>query len=385
MALRKTVYLDHAATSFPKPEGVRRAVMEHLEQYSASPGRSAHSLSLAASRVLFAARETIAAFFHVDDSQKVIFTRNVTESLNLAIYGMLHAGDHVVTTSMEHNSVMRPLRDLERRGIIHLTVVPSSPEGFADIPEIARVVQGTNPKLLVVNHASNVTGTLADLKKISETKGKAYFLVDAAQTAGSFPLHLDTMDVDLLAFTGHKGLQGPQGTGGLILKSGREPLRPLVRGGTGSHSEFEEQPDFLPDRLESGTPNGCGFAGLAAGIRAVEERGIRAVREHEKVLTGVLLERLLAVDRIRVLGPRDPDEQTAVISLQVDGMSPSEVGFQLDRKFGICVRTGLHCAPAAHKTIGTFPQGTVRISLGMSNSMDDVDAVIEALQWIASR
>ncbi|MBW2095426.1 MAG: aminotransferase class V-fold PLP-dependent enzyme [Deltaproteobacteria bacterium] len=385
MEPRKTIYLDHAATSFPKPEKVKQAVLDHFERYSASPGRSGHSMSLAASRSLFDARETIAAFFHVDDSRKVIFTRNVTESLNLAIYGMVREGDHVVTTSMEHNSVMRPLRDLEARGIIQLTVVSSSPEGLADIQGLARAVQSGNPRLLVVNHASNVTGTLVDLKRIAEIKGSAYLLVDAAQTAGSIPIHLDSLDVDLFAFTGHKALQGPQGTGGLILKTGQEPLLPLMQGGTGSHSEFEQQPDFLPDRFESGTPNGCGFAGLAAGISAVEEWSIPALREHEKKMTERLLEGLLSMDRIHVLGPRDPDKQTAVLSFQVDGISPSDVGFQLDREFGICVRTGLHCAPAAHRTIGTFPQGTVRISMGMTNSMADVEAALEALEWIISR
>lgn len=385
MEPHKTIYLDHAATSFPKPERVREAVVEHFEKYAASPGRSGHSLSLAASRSLFDARETIAAFFQVDDSRKVIFTRNVTESLNLAIHGMVREGDHVVTTSMEHNSVMRPLRDLEARGIIGLTVVASSREGFPDVKGLARAVKSTSPRLLVVNHASNVTGTLADLGQIIGIKGSAYLLVDGAQTAGSIPIHLDALDVDLFAFTGHKALQGPQGTGGLILKTGEEPLRPLVLGGTGSHSEFEQQPDFLPDRLESGTPNGCGFAALAAGISAVEEKGVAAIREHEEALTGKLLEGLLAMDRVRILGPADPQKQTAVVSIQVEEMSPSEVGFQLDREFGICVRTGLHCAPSAHRTIGTFPQGTVRISLGMTNSTEDVERVIEALKWILSR
>ncbi len=379
------IYLDHAATSFPKPDAVKQAVLDYLDRYSANPGRSAHSLSLEASRSLFDARETIADFFHVNDSRKVIFTRNVTESLNLAIYGMLREGDRVVTTSMEHNSVMRPLRDLEERGIIRLTVVPSSPEGFADIPGIARAMDSGPVRLLVVNHASNVTGTLVDLARVSELKGSAFLLVDAAQTAGSIPIDLASLEVDLLAFTGHKALQGPQGTGGLILKTGKEPLTPLMRGGTGSHSEFEQQPDFLPDRYESGTPNGCGFAGLAAGIHVVEERGVPAIREHEKLLTERLLSGLLGLDRVLVFGPRDPEKQTAVVSIQIRGMSASDVGFQLDREFAVCVRTGLHCAPAAHRTIGSFPQGTVRISMGMTNTMDDVEAVVEALTCIVSR
>ncbi len=380
----RIIYLDQAATSFPKPEGVKQAVLDYLERYAANPGRSGHSLSLEASRSLFDARETIAAFFHVDDSRKVIFTRNVTEALNLAIFGITRQGDRVVTTSMEHNAVMRPLRDLEARGIIQLTVVPSSPEGFADIPGIARAVHLEKPRLLVVNHASNVTGTLVDLKRISELKGSAYLLVDAAQSAGAVPIELDALDVDLFAFTGHKALQGPQGTGGLIFKTGREAVLPLIRGGTGSHSEFEQQPDFLPDKYESGTPNGCGVAGLAAGVRSLMERGVQAIRDHEKHMTEGLLKGLNGLERVRVFGPMDPEKQTAVVSIQVDGMSPSEVGLRLDRDCSICVRTGLHCAPAAHRTIQSFPQGTVRISMGMSNSMEDVERTVEALRWLTS-
>ena len=326
----------------------------------------------------------MARFFKVSDSRQVIFTKNVTEALNLAIYGILEQGDHVVTTSMEHNSVMRPLRDLESRGIIQLTVVPSSREGFADIPGLARAVRPEQTKLLVINHASNVVGTLVDLHAVSEIKGSAYLLVDAAQSAGCVPIDLSRLDVDLFAFTGHKALRGPQGTGGLILKTGKEPVKPLMRGGTGSHSEFEAQPEFLPDRLESGTPNVPNFLGLAAGIRVLEATGVDQIRAHEKELTGHLLEGLLRMDRVRIYGPGDPEKQTAVVSINVDGMSPSEVGFQLDRNFDICVRTGLHCAPSAHRTLGSFPRGTVRISMGMTTTMNEVEEVLEALKWLVS-
>jgi len=381
---RSPIYLDHAATSFPKPGEVIDAVAEGLREFSANPGRSAHFLSHGASRVLFGARETIARFFNAPDSRQVIFTKNVTEALNLAIYGMLEQGDHVVTTSMEHNSVMRPLRDLESRGIIQLTVVPSTKEGFADVKGMADAIRPDQTKLVVVNHASNVVGTLVDVEAISEVKGTAYLLVDAAQSAGCVPIDLRRLDIDLFAFTGHKALLGPQGTGGLILKTGKEPVRSLMRGGTGSHSEFEEQPQFLPDRLESGTPNVAGLHGLAAGIKVLEAKGVEQVRSHERELTGRLLEGLLRMDRVHVYGPKDPEKQTAVVSINVDGMSPSEVGFQLDRNFDICVRTGLHCAPSAHRTIGSFPQGTVRISMGMTTTQNDVEEVLEALKWLVS-
>ncbi len=381
---RHVVYMDHAATSFPKPDAVIDAVAEGLRDLSANPGRSGHFLSLEAGRALFQARETVARFFGVPDSRQVIFTRNVTEALNLAIYGMLRQGDHVVTTSMEHNSVMRPLRDLETRGIIQLTVVPSSREGFADIAGMARAVRPGQTRLIAVNHASNVVGTLVDLEAVSEIKGSAYLLVDTAQSAGCFPIDLSALDVDLFAFTGHKALRGPQGTGGLILKTGKEPVKPIVRGGTGSHSEFEAQPEFLPDKLESGTPNVAGFHGLAAGIQLLEAEGVDKIRAREKELTALLLEGLLRMDRVHVYGPRDPERQTAVVSIDVDGMSPSEVGFQLDRNFDICVRTGLHCAPSAHRTIGAFPRGTVRISMGMDTTENDVNEVLEALKWLVS-
>jgi len=381
---RHPVYFDHAATSFPKPEAVKRAVVEHLDKFSANPGRSGHFLSLEASRALFEARETVADFFHVDDSRKVLFARNATEALNLAIYGLLRQGDHVVTTSMEHNSVMRPLRDLEARGVIQISVIPSSPEGGADIKALAKAVRPKQTRLMVVNHASNVVGTLVDIERVAEVKGNAYLLVDAAQSAGVVPIDLSALAVDFLAFTGHKALQGPQGTGGLILKTGKEPLIPLMRGGTGSNSEFEKQPEFLPDKFESGTPNGCGASGLAAGIEVVRKQGVKKIREHEKKLMGKLFEGILPMDRIHVYGPRDPEKQSAVVSINVEGMLSSEVGFQLDRNFDICVRTGLHCAPSAHKTIGSFPQGTVRISMGMTNTEDEVEEIIQALRWLVS-
>jgi selenocysteine lyase/cysteine desulfurase len=274
--------------------------------------------------------------------------------------------------------------DLESRGIIQLTVVASSPEGVADVKGIAAAVRPEQTRLIVVNHASNVVGTLADLDPLSDIKGSAYLLVDGAQSAGSVPLDLSKYGIDFFAFTGHKAMLGPQGTGGVIFKTGKEPVRPLIRGGTGSHSEYEEQPMFLPDYFESGTPNGVGMAGLAAGIRAVEAKGVEAIRAHEKRLTGRLLEGLLQMDRVHVFGPRDPERQTAVVSINVSGMSPSEVGFQLDRNFNICVRTGLHCAPSAHRTIGSFPQGTVRISMGASTTADEVEEILEALKWLVS-
>ncbi len=377
------IYMDNAATSCPKPKEVIDAVCHHLSTLSANPGRSAHSLSLEASRALFNARQTVADFFGASDSRNVIFTLNVTEALNLAIYGMLRRGDHVVTTSMEHNSVMRPLRHLESEGVIDLSVIPSHTDGSVDMDGVAKSVRPGKTRILAVNHASNVTGTIADIKALSDIKGKALLLVDAAQTAGCLPINLQGMGVDLLAFTGHKALLGPQGTGGLVISKGAEQIMPIKRGGTGSNSEFEQQPDFLPDRLESGTANGCGIAGLARGIEIIKALGIENIRSHEKKLTEIMLEGLKKIRRVRVYGPLDPDRQVAVVSINIEGMSPSDVGYALDRSFNICVRTGLHCAPSAHRTIGSFPQGTVRLSMGLYNTEDDVEKTIDALTWIA--
>ncbi|RLB00012.1 MAG: cysteine desulfurase [Deltaproteobacteria bacterium] len=377
------IYMDNAATSYPKPGEVIDAVCHHLSTLSSNPGRSAHRLSLEASRALFDARQTVADFFGASDSRDVVFTLNVTEALNLAIYGILRKGDHVVTTSMEHNSVMRPLRHLESEGIIELSVVHSFPDGSVDIDGIAKRVKQRKTRLLVVNHASNVTGTIADIKAISRVKGEALLLVDAAQTAGCLPIDLKEMGIDLLAFTGHKALLGPQGTGGLVINTTRECILPLKRGGTGSNSEFEQQPDFLPDRLESGTANGCGIAGLARGIEVIQTMGIDNIRMHEKKLIEIMQEGLKEIKGIRIYGPMDAERQVAVISINIEGISPSDVGYALDRSFNICVRTGLHCAPSAHRTIGSFPQGTVRFSMGIYNTEDDVEKAIDALTWIA--
>jgi len=378
------VYMDNAATSYPKPKEVVDAVCHHLRALSANPGRSAHRLSIEASRALFDARQTVADFFGAADSRNVVFTLNVTEALNLVIYGTLCRGDHVVTTSMEHNSVMRPLRHMESEGLIDLSVVPSHTDGSIDIGGIAKSLKPHKTRLLVINHASNVTGTIADIKAISGIKGEALLLVDAAQTAGCLPIDLQDMGIDLLAFTGHKALLGPQGTGGLVISKGAEQIVPMKRGGTGSNSEFEQQPDFLPDRLESGTVNGCGIAGLARGIEVIQEMGIENIRMHEKKLTKIMFEGLKRIKGLRIYGPLDPDRQVAVVSINIVGMSPSDVGYELDRSFNICVRTGLHCAPSAHRTIGSFSQGTVRLAMGVYNTEDDVEKTTDALRWIAN-
>ncbi|MGB9889772.1 MAG: aminotransferase class V-fold PLP-dependent enzyme [Anaerolineae bacterium] len=380
------IYLDNAATSWPKPPGVLAAMARFLTEVGANPGRSGHRLSVEAGRIVYAAREAVAELFHTPDPLRVVFGMNATEGLNLALRGLLRPGDHVVTSSMEHNSVMRPLRALEREGV-EVTVVPCSAEGFLD-PQAVLSALRPNTRLVVLNHASNVTGTIlpvAEVGRALQQMNGPLLVVDAAQSGGAVPIDMQADGMDLLAFTGHKSLYGPTGTGGLIIGE-RVPLeefRPLIRGGTGSRSEHEEQPDFLPDMCESGTPNAVGLAGLEAGVRWVLERGVEAIRAHEMELTQRLLDGLREIPGVTVYGPTDARRRTAVVSFNIAGMEPSEVGMRLDEEYGIMCRVGLHCAPAAHRTIGTFPSGTVRFALGAFSTREEVDAALWAVARLA--
>ncbi|MFQ6100163.1 MAG: aminotransferase class V-fold PLP-dependent enzyme [Anaerolineae bacterium] len=381
------IYFDNAATSWPKPPGVAEAMIHFMNEVGANPGRSGHRLSVEAGRVVYNAREAVAELFNVPDPLRVVFGPNVTEALNLALRGYLRPGDHVVTSSMEHNSMMRPLRVLEREGV-EVTVVRCSPEGFLDPADVEKAVR-PNTVMIALNHASNVVGTLlpvAEVGAICRRHG-LLLLVDAAQTAGAYPIDVQADGVDLLAFTGHKSLYGPMGTGGLIIgeRVDLARLEPLKRGGTGSRSELEEQPDFLPDMCESGTPNAVGLAGLEAGVRWVSERGVETIRAHGVELAQRLIDRLREVAGVIVYGGLDATRQTATVSFNIAGLEPSEVGLRLDEECGIMCRVGLHCAPAAHRTIGTFPVGTVRFGLGCLNTMEEVDAAISAVQGLARR
>jgi cysteine desulfurase family protein len=375
------IYFDNACTSFPKPPVVIDAIRDYFLSIGSSPGRSGHRLALEAGRLVFEAREGLSRLFNISRSERIVFTYNATEALNLAIMGLLAEGDHVITPSMEHNSVMRPLNYLLSKGIIELTVVPCSEKGHIDLGALRRSMK-KNTRLIAVNHASNVMGAIAPLEEIGTLSGEIPFLVDAAQSAGAVPIDVEAMGIDLLAFTGHKSLYGPQGTGGLFVREGIDP-RPLRRGGTGSKSESWDHPDFLPDKYECGTPNTPGIAGLGEGARFVLNKGIDAIRQHEMRLTQSLLEGLEDMAEIAVYGPKNPREQTPTVSINVRGREPSEVGYRLDREFDIMSRVGLHCNPGTHKTIGTFPDGTVRLSMGYFNTREEVDQVLEALRTIA--
>ncbi len=381
------IYLDNAATSFPKPPQVVDAIVHFLTKIGANAGRSGHRLSVEAGRIIYETREALAELFHIPDPLRIVFGHNVTEMLNLVLRGFLRPGDHVVTSSMEHNSVMRPLRALEREGV-EVTVVPCSPEGLLDPVELERALR-PNTRLIVLNHASNVTGTILPVREAGRIARRygTFLLVDAAQTAGAYPIDAEADGIDFLAFTGHKGLFGPTGTGGLYIgpRVLLEELRPLKRGGTGSRSELEEQPDFLPDKYESGTQNAAGLAGLGAGVRFILETGVEEIRRHEMELTALLLEGLSSIERVRLYGPQDLSSRVGIVSFNIEGMEPSEVALALDEEFGIMCRPGLHCAPSAHKTIGTFPRGTVRFSVGFFNTREEVEKAIEAVKKIARR
>lgn len=376
------IYLDNAATTFPKPESVYGAVDDCLRNYCANPGRGGHKLSLKSGRVLLEARELLAELFNVDSPENVILTQNATEALNLAIKGFLNAGSHVITTSMEHNSVMRPLKILEERGI-ETSIVQCNEYGEIDVKSIKKEIK-KETALIVATHASNVVGTITPIEDIGDL-AKRYgltFLVDASQTAGVYQIDMEKMNISMLAFTGHKSLMGPQGTGGLCIREGLK-LIPLQEGGTGSKSESLYQPDIMPDRYESGTHNTPGIAGLCAGINFINSKGIDTIRSHEQELTRYFLDGLREIKDVRVYGTKEVEKQAPVVSINIGDIGSSEISYILDETFDIATRSGLHCAPMAHKTIGTLEQGTVRFSFSIFNTIYQVDTVLDAIAHIA--
>jgi cysteine desulfurase/selenocysteine lyase len=381
----QVIYFDNAATSWPKPPGVAEAMVHFLAQVGANPGRAAHRLAVEAGRIVYNAREAVAEIFNAPDPLRIVFGANVTEALNLALRGLLRPGDHVVTSSMEHNAMMRPLRALESGGI-EVTVVQCSPQGTLDLADVEAAIQ-SNTKLVALNHASNVVGTLLPVAEVGAVcrRHGLLLLVDAAQTGGAYPIDVQADGIDLLGFTGHKALGGPMGTGGLVIgervDEGR--MEPLVRGGTGSNSEREVQPDFLPDMFESGTPNAVGLAGLEAGVRWMLARGVSAICARKVALTGALIDGLRTIPGVTVYGTLDAELQTATVSFNVARMSPSQVGLRLDDEYGILCRVGLHCAPAAHKTLGTFPGGTVRFGLSGFSTAEEVEMALLAVEKLA--
>ncbi|MEW6378280.1 MAG: aminotransferase class V-fold PLP-dependent enzyme [bacterium] len=373
------IYFDHAATSGTKPPSVIEAMVDCLKHANANPGRSSHSLSIRAAEIIYRAREAIGELFNFPETEKIILTKNATEALNLAIYGTLASGGgEAIATSMEHNSVLRPLNRLKDKGLIRLTIVEGDRNGLVSAEKIEAAISA-DTRLIAVTAASNVCGTKLDLDgiyQVSRSRG-VKLLVDAAQGAGAIQIDLARTPFDFLAITGHKHLFGPQGTGALIIRD-TDTLEPFLCGGTGSLSEKTVQPDFPPDKFEAGTVNTPGFAGLAAGIEFILAEGLEQIIDREHQLTHYLLDKLKQIDEAQVYAPEA--DRVAVVSFNLKGAMASEVSHYLDREWEICTRPGLHCAPLAHQTLGTFPHGTVRFSLSYFNTEREIDIAIKVLK-----
>ena len=376
-----SAYLDNAATCWPKPETVYQAVDHFMREVGATPGRGGHRREEEAARLADETRAALAELFHAPDPNGVAFTMNATQAINMALKGWLKLGDHVITSSIEHNAMWRPLKALERRGV-EVTAVPCARDGLLDPAEVESAIRSST-RLVAMLHASNVLGTIlpiAEIGALARRRGIP-FLVDAAQTAGACPLDMQAMNIDLLAFPGHKGLFGPHGTGGLIVRPGLA-LETWVEGGSGTESAPETMPESLPLRLEAGTQNAAGIAGLLAGTRFVLEQGVERIRAHEMELTALLMDLLRGVPNLTLLGPADPAARTAVVSVTIEGYVPEQLAMVLDQVFNIATRAGLHCAPQAHRTAGTLEVGALRFSPGYFNTADKIHEATEALKSI---
>src|SRR5262249_3125932 len=373
-----TIYLDNAATSFPKPECVYQALDAFARSQLANPGRAGHKMALAAERALDDCRHLLNQFFHGKEPERFIFTLNCTDALNMAFKGVLKDGDHVITTDLEHNSVSRPLRALELAGRIALTRLNSDAGGVVGPAPVRKAVT-PHTRLIALTHASNVLGTIQPIAEVGKIAREQdlLFLVDAAQTAGVVPIDVQSSSIDLLAFPGHKSLLGPTGTGALYVGP-RARVGAWREGGTGGDSSSETQPREFPHFLEGGTPNVLGVAGLAAGIRCVQERGLEEIRAHEVELTERLWRRLDEIGGFQVFGHRDMNKRVGTLSFRSEALPAAELGGILDQAFNIAVRPGLHCAPYIHRAIGTFPDGTVRVSPGPFNTAEDIDQLARA-------
>lgn len=378
------IYLDNAATSWPKPESVYEAMDGFLRNNAGNPGRGSHSMSLAAAGVMEEARTRTARLFNVEEKERIIFTLNCTDALNLGLKGLLKSGDHVITSSMEHNSVARPLTKLTQQGVKVTRISPHDRTGVVSAADIeAAITEDT--RLIVIIHASNVTGAIQPIEEYGgiARKHNLIFMVDAAQSAGKHPIDVQFGKIDLLAFAGHKGLFGPPGTGGLYVGH-RVNLDTLREGGTGSYSEEEKQPVILPDKYECGTLNSVGICGLGAGLKFINTEGLERIQARERELTDRLIESLSHIPKVSLYTSGDRTGQLSVISFNIEGYAPSEIGAILDREFDIKVRTGLHCAPGIHRILGTFPLGTVRLSPGYFNTPDEIDFTVRAIEKIAA-
>ena len=380
------IYLDNASTSFPKAPGAAEAMYDYVKSYGCNVSRGGYDEAYQAEELVLDTRQRLTRLFHGPDCRNVVFTKNITESLNVLLKGLLRSGDHVLVSAMEHNAVMRPLTQLAARGIA-FDRVPCGSDGSLRTEELAGLLR-PETRAVVMLHASNVCGTLlpaAEVGAFCRDHG-LLFVLDTAQTAGAFPIDMEAMHIDALAFTGHKGLLGPQGIGGFILRPElARRMEPLLSGGTGSVSHSEEVPAFMPDRFEAGTLNLPGIMGLHAALVWLEREGIHRIRQHELALTARFLEGLRDIPRLRAVGRRGAEGRAAVVSVACEGIDPAFLADALGREYGVLTRVGLHCAPNAHRTLGTYPAGTVRFSFGPWNTEAHTDAALAALRELSGR
>ena len=374
------IYLDNAATTIHKPEGVAQAMVQALNSLGNS-GRGAHEATLDASRIIYGTREKLARLFGIKDPMRIAFTCNATESLNIAINGLFEKGDHVITTMCEHNSVLRPLYRLEENGV-ELSILPADSKGVPMYGELERLIQ-KNTRAIVITHASNLSGNVTDLGRVSAIaqKYKLLLVVDASQSAGCIPIDVEKMGIDVLCFTGHKGLMGPQGTGGIYVREGLK-IRPLKVGGSGVHSYDREHPKEMPTALEAGTLNGTGIAGLFSSLDFILDTGVEAIHKKEMKLAKRFFDGIKDLPEVTVYGDWQNSERTAIVSVNLGTEESGQVSDWLWEDYGIAVRAGAHCAPLMHKALGTEKQGAVRFSFSYFNTEEEVDAAIHALKEI---
>lgn len=378
-----SIYFDNAATSFPKAPGVSTAVSNFIDNIGANVGRGTYKNSYAAAAVIYETRELLCQLFNFDKPLNVVFTMNITQSINVLIRGLLKPGDHVIVSSMEHNAIMRPLTDLTKYGI-QFDRVQCNQFGQLDVNVVKNYIK-SNTKLMLMTHASNVSGTILPIKELGEfclEKG-IYFILDSAQTAGSIPVDFKKFNLSALAFTGHKGLLGPQGIGGfLITDELAKSIDPIIMGGTGSDSESECQPNYLPDKFEAGTLNLPGIFGLNVALKYINSIGIHKIHEREMYLTEHFLKGISSIPKIELVGLNNTTSRTAVVSINIKNHDNSDVAFILDETYNLMTRVGLHCSPNAHKTLHTYPQGTLRFSFGYFNTIEEIEYCINILKKI---
>ena len=377
------IYLDNASTSFPKAPTVATAMSDYITNRGININRGSYALAYDVEDIIYTTRQRLNTLFNGHDPSHVVFTQNVTMSLNMVIKGLLKAGDHVLVSSMEHNAVMRPLTQLLDKGIT-FDIIPCDKTGSIQLESMDSLIR-PNTVAMIINHASNVCGTIQPLESIGPIC-KAHnlqFIVDAAQTAGVIPIDVKACHIDALCFTGHKGLLGPQGIGGIILtKEMAQTWTPLIAGGTGSFSHLETMPTHMPDAFEAGTLNLPGIIGLNEGLAYIESQGMENIHNHELALTQSFLEGLQSIDGINIVGKQNIQDRTAVVSITIDGMDPASIAYELESNYHIMTRVGLHCAPRAHQTLETYPEGTVRFSFGYANTHKDVETALSALHRI---